>query len=218
MALLSDATVVVEASDTSGTLHQAAECVRLKKWLFIAQSVVNNPSLSWPQKFLKHLAALRFRGPKNYSKPFTNSGAPCARVGRVASRITMEWRQVDYDIKKVVDALKGEPINNMQRCAADRRWRRIEEGTRPLAFEHIGVWGAAQLPNEKQVALIPVPSSKCVDSSQDFTAKKIAEAIRVQSGRADVAVAPVLQWRDAMPSSHEQGGTREPTILLANLT
>jgi DNA processing protein len=51
MALLSDATVVVEASDSSGTLHQAAECVRLGRWLYIARNVVENPSISWPKRF-----------------------------------------------------------------------------------------------------------------------------------------------------------------------
>ena len=54
MAMLSDATVVMEASDTSGTLHQAAECTRLGRWLFIAKSVVDNPKLTWPEKFLKY--------------------------------------------------------------------------------------------------------------------------------------------------------------------
>lgn len=53
MATLSDATVIMEASDTSGTLHQAAECTRLGRWLFIARSVVDDPRLSWPTKFLK---------------------------------------------------------------------------------------------------------------------------------------------------------------------
>jgi DNA processing protein len=54
MAALSDATIVMEASDTSGTLHQAAECTKLGRWLFIAKSVVEDPKLSWPQKFLKY--------------------------------------------------------------------------------------------------------------------------------------------------------------------
>jgi DNA processing protein len=54
MATLSDATVVIEASDTSGTLHQAAECTKLGRWLFIAKSVVDNPKLTWPKKFLKY--------------------------------------------------------------------------------------------------------------------------------------------------------------------
>lgn len=52
MAALTDATVIVEASDTSGTLHQAAECQRLGRWLFIMRSVVDDPSLTWPARFI----------------------------------------------------------------------------------------------------------------------------------------------------------------------
>ncbi|RSV11630.1 DNA processing protein DprA [Sphingomonas sp. ABOLF] len=51
MAALSDASVVIEASDTSGTLHQAAECQRLGRWLVIAKSVIDDEALSWPAKF-----------------------------------------------------------------------------------------------------------------------------------------------------------------------
>jgi DNA processing protein len=60
MAALTDASVIVEASDTSGTLHQAAECQRLGRWLFIAKSVVDNPELTWPKKFVGkgHVAVL----------------------------------------------------------------------------------------------------------------------------------------------------------------
>lgn len=52
MAAISDATVIVEASDTSGSLHQAAECVRLGRWLFIAKSLLDNSSLMWPKDFI----------------------------------------------------------------------------------------------------------------------------------------------------------------------
>lgn len=54
MAQLSDATVIVEASDTSGTLHQAAECQRSGRWLFIMRSVAADSKLTWPSKFLNH--------------------------------------------------------------------------------------------------------------------------------------------------------------------
>lgn len=54
MAALSDGSVIVEASDTSGTLHQAAECLRLNRWLFIMRSVVENPRLTWPARFLSN--------------------------------------------------------------------------------------------------------------------------------------------------------------------
>ena len=51
MAALSDATVIIEASDTSGTLHQAAKCVDLGRWLFIAKSVFEDPTVRWPADF-----------------------------------------------------------------------------------------------------------------------------------------------------------------------
>jgi DNA processing protein len=52
MAALSDATVIIEASDTSGTLHQAAECLKLGRWLFILRTAAENPSVTWPKRFL----------------------------------------------------------------------------------------------------------------------------------------------------------------------
>jgi DNA processing protein len=58
MAALTDATAIVEAGDTSGTLHQAAECVRLGRWLFIARNLLENASLQWPLKF-KHKPMVR---------------------------------------------------------------------------------------------------------------------------------------------------------------
>jgi len=53
MAALSAGTLIVEASDTSGTLHQAAECTRLKRWLFVMKSVMDDAGLEWPRKFQK---------------------------------------------------------------------------------------------------------------------------------------------------------------------
>lgn len=52
MALISDASVVIEAGDGSGTLSQAAETQRLGKPLFIAKSVLERDGLRWPQRFL----------------------------------------------------------------------------------------------------------------------------------------------------------------------
>lgn len=52
MALLSQASVIVEAGDSSGTLSQAAETQRLGRPLFIMRSVLERPGLSWPKRFL----------------------------------------------------------------------------------------------------------------------------------------------------------------------
>lgn len=54
MAAISDASVIIEAGESSGTLHQAAECVRLGRWLGISKSVVEDPRLKWPSKFIDY--------------------------------------------------------------------------------------------------------------------------------------------------------------------
>jgi DNA processing protein len=51
MALISDATVIVEAGETSGSLHQGWEALRLARPLFLLESVVDS-GLEWPQKML----------------------------------------------------------------------------------------------------------------------------------------------------------------------
>lgn len=53
MARLSRATVIIEASDTSGALHQAVECEAAGRALFIAKSVMDDASLTWPRRFKK---------------------------------------------------------------------------------------------------------------------------------------------------------------------
>lgn len=53
MALVSHATVIVEAQDGSGTLHQAKECLRLGRPLFLMRSILDDKSLTWPQPLLE---------------------------------------------------------------------------------------------------------------------------------------------------------------------
>ena len=52
MARLSRATVIIEAGETSGTLHQAVECVAIQRPLFISKSVIDDPKLKWPARFV----------------------------------------------------------------------------------------------------------------------------------------------------------------------
>lgn len=58
MALLSDATVIMEATDTSGSLHQGWEALRLGRLLFIAKSITENARLTWPEKMLHYGARI----------------------------------------------------------------------------------------------------------------------------------------------------------------
>jgi DNA processing protein len=60
MAALSMATIIIEASDTSGTLFQARACMEQKRPLFILNSCFENPSITWPHKYEKE-GAIRVR-------------------------------------------------------------------------------------------------------------------------------------------------------------
>jgi DNA processing protein len=53
MALISDATIIIEAGETSGTLHQGYEALRLGRPLFILSSVITS-GLAWPAKMLDY--------------------------------------------------------------------------------------------------------------------------------------------------------------------
>lgn len=54
MALMADATVIIEATDTSGSLGQGWEALRLGRGLFLAQSCAEDVSVSWPKKMVHY--------------------------------------------------------------------------------------------------------------------------------------------------------------------
>lgn len=60
MSALSEATVIIEASETSGTLIQAKAALDQNRKLFILQNCFENKSITWPEKFEK-LGAIRVR-------------------------------------------------------------------------------------------------------------------------------------------------------------
>ncbi|ODB85937.1 DNA processing protein DprA [Candidatus Thiodiazotropha endoloripes] len=53
MSALTQATIIVEASDTSGTLYQARAALAQGRKLFILESCFKNPKIEWPHKFAK---------------------------------------------------------------------------------------------------------------------------------------------------------------------
>jgi DNA processing protein len=61
MALITDATVIVEAGQKSGTLHQGWEALRLGRLLFLLESVAENPDLSWPSEMIAYGAQVLSR-------------------------------------------------------------------------------------------------------------------------------------------------------------
>lgn len=61
MALLSDATIIVEAGESSGTLHQGWEALRLGRPLFLLESITKDSRLSWPEDMLRYGAQVLTR-------------------------------------------------------------------------------------------------------------------------------------------------------------
>lgn len=51
MAALTEATIIIEAGDTSGTLVQAREALKQKRKLFILNSCFERSDLTWPARF-----------------------------------------------------------------------------------------------------------------------------------------------------------------------
>ncbi|MBE3133724.1 MAG: DNA-protecting protein DprA [Acidobacteria bacterium] len=58
MALICDASVIVEAGETSGSLSQGWEALRLGRALFLMASIVERPGLTWPKKMMEYGAEI----------------------------------------------------------------------------------------------------------------------------------------------------------------
>jgi DNA processing protein len=64
MALISDATIIVEAGDSRGSLHQGWEAIRLNRSLFIWKTIVEDSSLKWPKQMMSY-GAIPLYSPKD---------------------------------------------------------------------------------------------------------------------------------------------------------
>jgi len=58
MALISDASIIVEAGNTRGSLHQGWEALRRGRPVFIWHSIMKNFSVIWPKKMLQYGAMI----------------------------------------------------------------------------------------------------------------------------------------------------------------
>jgi DNA processing protein len=64
MALIADASVIVESGDTGGSLSQGWETLRLGRPLFVHDQEFGKPSITWPEKMARY-GAIRFREPSD---------------------------------------------------------------------------------------------------------------------------------------------------------
>lgn len=54
MALISDATIIIEASEKSGTKHQGWEALRLGRTVFLMENVIKDSSISWAKEMVSY--------------------------------------------------------------------------------------------------------------------------------------------------------------------
>ncbi|MFP4731390.1 DNA-processing protein DprA [Pasteurella multocida] len=67
MSALTQATIIVEAGETSGTLTQARAALTQGRKLFILDNCFLNPNITWPEKYLKK-GAIRVKSIEDISK------------------------------------------------------------------------------------------------------------------------------------------------------
>jgi DNA processing protein len=81
MALAANASVIVEAAETSGSLYEGWEALRLGRPLFIWTSTVNNRSLKWPGEMIRH-GALELKDPEEILQVLPSSEKILMKIAR----------------------------------------------------------------------------------------------------------------------------------------
>ena len=98
MALLSDALVIVEASETSGTVNQGWETLRLGRTLLLLEPAANDEALSWPGEMRRYGAGvlrmddLAGRGGMRPGRHSTTSQRPGLGFGLAVGLMNREAR------------------------------------------------------------------------------------------------------------------------------
>jgi len=86
------------------------------------------------------------------------------------------------------------------------------------AGEHLGAHIEHYFPG-RRLAIVPIPghtsiSTGDVEAGRVFAIAKVCAATLAARG-VDAAALPLLQWRQAMPSAHSDGGSRNPNVCAA---
>lgn len=84
MALISNATIIIEAGEGSGTLHQGWEALRLGRPLFITESLLKHPELKWPQEMIGYGAQVLSRESIDLLFEMLPQGKPLASLAEMS--------------------------------------------------------------------------------------------------------------------------------------
>ncbi len=73
MALIADASVIIESSEGGGSLHQGWEAIRLGRPLFVHANEFAKPRLKWPWKMAQY-GAVKFKEPSDILEALPSAG------------------------------------------------------------------------------------------------------------------------------------------------
>jgi hypothetical protein len=129
-------------------------------------------------------------------------------------------RSADYNATHLVKAVKGLPLhpNSYSRVPIDGRSVRITEANKDRAMDWFAEWAADHVNTlgRHRKIIVPVPSSKTTLSSPpDFRTAEIAR--RIAARCVNTMPFPSLRFKKEMPNSREEGGTRDPGELYAEM-
>jgi hypothetical protein len=129
------------------------------------------------------------------------------------------WRSDDYNTNDFIHAIKDRDLNGFALIPVRGERHRVDNDNRQDVVEWFATMVAdytKEIGLEQNVALVPVPGSKC---DAKFTGNPrttvLAEAIAKKLEGATVR--DVLRWKKEMPSANAQGGTRDAATLFKNL-
>ncbi len=137
-------------------------------------------------------------------------------MGAYASYLNEEigWRQIDYDINKLIKALKGDPIKGYADLFnLEGKVVRLSSDNPDVAFKLFGDWAAKRLReiHLTDCTLVPVPSSSCASFADTTSPLRMARAIKSSlDGLPNVA--RWLRFIEPMEKSR-LGGSRNQSFL-----
>ncbi|AQW94916.1 DNA processing protein DprA [Elizabethkingia anophelis] len=78
MAMISDATIIIEASENSGTRHQGWEALRLGRNLYIMENIIKDKKVTWAREMLDYGAQILTK--ENYKDTIDDTPYLTAKV------------------------------------------------------------------------------------------------------------------------------------------
>lgn len=140
---------------------------------------------------------------------------------------SQQWRDVDHASSRFLKAIKGKTKKGYSYVHVRGAKQRLEDSNRADAYKWFAQMAADRLVTERinfQIgyAVVPFPNRTAfgTESVPEFSGQHLARelcAALAALGHKNVVVADILRYVVRQASAHDEGGTRDPKEILANL-